>query len=141
MVELLIAQTAAEAFQYSEWRRKILPVLRNGRADFIQMTDEERRQEKQLNATMTALGSQLRKESSLPHPDKARLAGIEARLQTARLDYEAHETRVYAAHPDLKVNRGDVDPITVGEAGQVIHNSGTAILEYVVAPEKHTCSS
>ena len=70
MVELLIAQNKlAEAFRYAELAkgRILLEVLRNGRADISKtMTEEERGQEKQLNATITALGSQLRQASSLP---------------------------------------------------------------------------
>ena len=140
MVELLIAQNKlAEAFHYAELAkgRMLLDVLRNGRADITKtMTDEERSQEKQLNATVTALGSQLRKESSLPQPDKGRLAGVDAQLQKARLDYEAYETRIYAAHPQLRVERGAADPIKVSEVAPLIRDPKTALLEYVVAPEK-----
>jgi CHAT domain-containing protein/TPR repeat protein len=140
MVELLIAQNKlAEAFHYAELAkgRMLLDVLRNGRADITKtMTDEERSQEKQLNATVTALGSQLRKENSLPQPNKARLAGIDAQLQKARLEYEAYETRIYAAHPELKVKRGAADAITVAEVAPLIRDTEAVLLEYVVAPEK-----
>ncbi|MBC8029782.1 MAG: CHAT domain-containing protein [Pyrinomonadaceae bacterium] len=140
MVELLIAQNkVAEAFQYAELAkgRMLLDVLRNGRADITTtMTNEERNQEKQLNARVTALGSQLRKESSLPQPDKSRLAFIDAQLQTARLESEAYETRIYAAHPELKVNRGAAEAIKIAEVAPLIGDTKTALLEYVVAPEK-----
>ena len=140
MVELLVAQgRLAEAFHYAELAkgRTLLDVLRNGRADITQtMTDEERSQEKQLHASVTSLGSQLRKESSRPHPDKTRLTSIEARLQTARLEYEAYETRIYAAHPELKIKRGTAQAITLPEVASLIGDEHTALLEYVVAPDK-----
>jgi CHAT domain-containing protein/TolA-binding protein len=140
MVELLVAQNkVAEAFHYAELAkgRMLLDVLRNGRADITQtMTDEERAQEKQLNVTLNVLGAQMRKESSLPQPDKARLASLETQTQTARLAYEGYETRIYAAHPELKVKRGAVDPIAVDDVAPLIRASESALLEYVVAPEK-----
>ena len=140
MVELLIAQNkSAEAFRYAELAkgRMLLDVLRNGKADITKtMTDEERRHEKQLKATVTALGAQLRQESSLPQVNKARLFGMDFRLQKARLEYEAYETRIYAAHPELKVKRGAGDPITIAEVAPLIRDPRTALLEFVVAPEK-----
>lgn len=140
MVELLVAQNKfAEAFHYAELAkgRILLEVLRNGRADISKtMTEEERGQEKQLSATMTALGSQLRRESSLPRPDKARLAQIETQMQKARLEYEGYETRIYAAHPDLKIERGAAKPVAVAELGSLIRDPGTVFLEYVVTQDK-----
>lgn len=140
MVELLIAQNRlAEAFHYAELAkgRVLLEVLRHGRADITKtMTDEERAREKQLNAEITSLGSQLRRESSLTRPDKARLTQIENQLQKARLEYEAYETRIYAAHPELKVERGEAKPITLADLKPLFRNSGTALLEYVVGKEK-----
>src|SRR4030095_6081956 len=110
MVELLIAQKKVnEAFHYAELAkgRMLLDVLRHGRSDISKtMTAEERDHEKQLQATVTALSSQQRKEISLPQPDKSRLAFIDTQLQKARLEYEAYETRIYAAHPDLTAGRG-----------------------------------
>jgi tetratricopeptide (TPR) repeat protein len=140
MVELLIAQNRLdEAFHYAESAkgRILLEVLRHGRADITRtMTDEERAREKQLNTEITSLGFQLRRESSFTRPDKARLAQIENQLQKARLEYEAYETRIYAAHPELKVERGDARPITVANLQPLIPDSRTVLLEYVVAPEK-----
>ena len=106
MVGLLIAQNkVTEAFHYAEMAkgRMLLDVLRHGRSDISKtMTAEERDHEKQLKAAVTALSSQQRKEISLRQPDKSRLAFIDTQLQKARLEYEAYETRIYAAHPDLR---------------------------------------
>jgi CHAT domain-containing protein len=136
MVELLIAQNkVAEAFHYAEMAkgRMLLDVLRHGRSDISKtMTAEERDHEKQLQATVTALSSQQRKEISLRQPDKSRLALIDTQLQKARLEYEAYETRIYAAHPDLTAGRGGPEPLSLNEAGALINDSQTALLEYVV---------
>jgi CHAT domain-containing protein len=89
-----------------------------------------------LNATITALSSQQRKEISLPQPDKSRLAFINTQLQKARLEYEAYETRIYAAHPDLRASRGGSEPLSLNEAGALINDSQTALLEYVVTQNR-----
>jgi CHAT domain-containing protein/streptomycin 6-kinase len=136
MVELLIAQNkVTEAFHYAEMAkgRMLLDVLRHGRSDISKtMTAEERDHEKQLEATITALSSQQRKEISLRKPDKSRLAFIDAQLQKARLQYEGYETRIYAAHPDLTAGRGGSESLSLNEAGALINDSQTALLEYVV---------
>lgn len=140
MVELLIAQNkVTEAFHYAEMAkgRMLLDVLRNGRSDISKtMTAEERDHEKQLQATVTALSSQQRKEISLRQPDKSRLAFIDTQLQKARLEYEAYETRIYAAHPDLSSARGGSEPLSLNEAGALINDSQTALLEYVVTQNR-----
>jgi CHAT domain-containing protein/tetratricopeptide (TPR) repeat protein len=136
MVGLLIDQNkVTEAFHYAEMAkgRMLLDVLRHGRSDISKtMTAEERDHEKQLQATVTALSSQQRKEISLPQPDKSRLAFIDTQLQKARLEYEAYETRIYAAHPDLRAGRGGSESLSLNEAGALINDSQTALLEYVL---------
>src|SRR5205809_2497849 len=140
MVGLLIAQNkVTEAFHYAEMAkgRMLLDVLRHGRSDISKtMTAEERDHEKQLQATITGLSSQQRKEISLRQPDKSRLAFIDAQLQKARLEYEAYETRIYAAHPDLRAGRGGSEPFSLNEAGALINDAQTALLEYVVTQNR-----
>jgi CHAT domain-containing protein len=140
MVELLIeANDLTGAFVYAERAkgRMLLDVLRHGRADITSsMTADEGDKERILKASMTAVSSQIRREIALPQPDQAKLAGLEERLQRARLEYEAYETRIHAAHPELIIQRGESQPLTISEAGSLIPDQETALLEYVVAPEK-----
>ncbi|HEX8920374.1 MAG TPA: CHAT domain-containing tetratricopeptide repeat protein, partial [Pyrinomonadaceae bacterium] len=140
MVELSLAQgDKAGAFVYSERAkgRMLLDVLRNGRADINKaLTPEEREQEKSLNASIIALNSQLRRESLERQPDQRRVDELEARLQKARLEYDAYQTRIYASHPTLKVQRGDADPLSTDEAIALLPDTKTVLLEYVVTAEK-----
>jgi CHAT domain-containing protein len=140
MVELLIEENdLAGAFVYAERAkgRMLLDVLRHGREDMTRsMTAEERDRERSLNASMTVASAQIRQEIGLPQPDQAKLANLETRLQQARLEYEAYETRIHAAHPDLRIQRGDTRALTVKEAESLIPDQQTALLEYVVAPDK-----
>jgi CHAT domain-containing protein len=136
----LIAQNkVTEAFHYAEMAkgRMLLDVLHQGRSDISKtMTAEEHDHEKQLQATVTALSTQQRKEISLRQPDKSRLASIDTQLQKARLEYEAYETRIYAAHPDLRAGRGGSEPLSLNEAGALINDSQTALLQYVVTQNR-----
>lgn len=140
MVELLVDENdLAGAFVYAERAkgRMLLDVLRHGRADITgNMTADERAREKNLNASMTVVSAQIRQEIALPKPDQAKLRNLEEFLQRARLAYEAYESRVYAAHPELRVERGDPQPLSLAEAESLIPDDRTALIEYVVAPEK-----
>src|SRR6185369_1090733 len=49
---------------------------------------------------------------------------------------EAYETRIYAAHPDLTAGRGGSEPLSLNEAGALINDSQTALLEYVVTKNR-----
>lgn len=137
MVELSIEQQKwNEAFRYAELAkgRMLLDVLRNGRPDIsTTLTAEERSHEKQLSATLNVLGTQLRKESS--QPDQARLARLNLQLRAARLESEAYEMRLYAAHQDLQISRGALNAVTVDELEPLIGDTETVLLEYVVAPK------
>src|SRR4029078_11926082 len=139
MVGLMIGQNKVnEAFHYAEMAkgRMLLDVLRHGRSDISKtMTAEERDHEKELQATVTAISSQQRKEISR-QADKSRLAFFDIQLQKARLEYEAYETRIYAAHPDLRAERGGAEPLSLNEAGALINDPQTALLEYVVTQNR-----
>jgi CHAT domain-containing protein/Tfp pilus assembly protein PilF len=140
VVDLLIAQQKpAEALAYAERAkgRVLLDVLRHGRANITgAMTRAEREQELKLNSELIALNSQLAQQRLQRNPDEARKADLDARLEKARLEYESFQTGLYAAHPELKVQRGETPRLTLNEAAQLLPADGnTAILEYAVADD------
>ncbi|MDT4897388.1 MAG: hypothetical protein QOH25_2465 [Acidobacteriota bacterium] len=140
MVDLLVAQNdLTQALTYAERAkgRTLLDVLRNGRVDISKaLSAEEREQEMSLDAAIVTLNAQLKRESLLSQPDQTRISDIEARLKKARFEYEAFQTRSFAAHPELKVQRGETEPLTINEIGELIPDTRTALLEYVVTEEK-----
>jgi CHAT domain-containing protein len=140
MSELLIEQNDyAQAFVYAERAkgRMLLAVLQGSRTDITKsMTAEERDKEKVLSAVQTAISTQLRREDSRPQPRAAELANLQARLEKARLESEAYETRIYAAHPELKVQRGESEPMSLNEASSLLPDGKTALLEYVITQER-----
>jgi CHAT domain-containing protein len=140
MVELLIAQNnMAEALAYAERARArvLLDVLHSGRINITKaMTSQEQEQELKLNNLLVSLNSQLYRENLRPQPGPARLAELKSQLQKARLDFETFQTNLYTAHPELKTQRGEAQPLKVEEAGALLPDAKTALLEFLVADEK-----
>lgn len=140
IVDLLIAQNDfAGAFAYAERAkgRILLDVLQSGRENVDgAMTAEEGVQEKRRNEAMVGLNSQLRRESLRSKPDRLRIASLEGQLKNARLEYEAFQTRLYASHPELKIQRGQAPSVGLDDAADVLSDPKTAVLEYVVTQER-----
>jgi CHAT domain-containing protein len=136
MVDLLIEQKQlAEAFVYAERvkGRMLLDVLRNGRVDITKsMSTEEREREQTLRSRLTTLNSQIRRETASAEPNQTRVDVLGTQIQNVRLEYDAYETRIYAAHPDLKVERGEAEPLSLNQVAALIGDQRTALLEYVV---------
>lgn len=140
VVALLLSQgRTGEALAYAERAkaRVLLDVLQNGRLDIARaMTDDERVKERKLNGEISALNSQLLREMQGTKSDPARLDSVRERLRKARLNQEDFQARLYAAHPQLKVQRGDATPLKPEEASALLSDAQTALLEYVVTDDR-----
>jgi CHAT domain-containing protein len=152
MVDLLIEQyrrvadtSPLEALTYAERAkaRVLLDVLHSGKVNITKtMTETEREREQALNNELVSLNTQITRESQRSQPELTHLANLKANLQKARLDYEAFQTSLYAAHPELKVQRGETKSITLDEARALLPDavgraaSATALLEFVVTEAK-----
>ncbi|HYX28132.1 MAG TPA: CHAT domain-containing tetratricopeptide repeat protein [Pyrinomonadaceae bacterium] len=140
MIELLISQnktSEALAFAESAKARVLLDVLHSGRINVTKaMTNAEQEQEQKLKQQMVSLNLQISRESQRPQRDEPRLNNLEASLQKARGEYEAFQTSLYVAHPELKARRGDVPAITLEDAAAMLPDEKSALLEYVVTKDK-----
>jgi CHAT domain-containing protein/Tfp pilus assembly protein PilF len=140
MVELLFEQQkAGEALRYVEAAkaRVLLDVLQSGRVNVTKaMSPREQERERSLKRELVALNTQTAREGARAKPDETRLAGLVARLRQARVNYEAFQTNLYAAHPELKTQRGEAQPLTVGQAGELLNGAGGALLNYLVGVDK-----
>jgi CHAT domain-containing protein/tetratricopeptide (TPR) repeat protein len=140
MIELLITQNnPGGALNYAERvkARVLLDVLSSGRVNITKaMTVQEQEQERHLNGQIVAFNSQLFREKLRPQPDPTRLAALEDQLRRARLDFEAFQINLYAAHPELKARRGEAPPLRLEEVGALLPDAGTALLEFVVADQR-----
>src|SRR5215813_2845586 len=140
MVDLLIAENhPAEALTFAERAkaRVLVDVLRSGRINVTKaMTGEEQEKERNLNGQLVSLNTQVYRETTRPQPEQARLTDLNAQLQKARLDFEAFQTNLYAAHPELRAQRGEAQPLRPEEAAALLPDEKSALLEYVVADDK-----
>lgn len=137
LIALLVQQgDAAAAFEYAERAkaRVLLDVLQNGRPDFAgALTEEERAREAALAAEVAQVNREHR---------AALLAGkaspaLTARVREARLAYDAFLAAAYAAHPQLREQRGEVTPLRAGDVDALLAGGAAdAFLEFVVADER-----
>lgn len=140
MVRLLIAQNnTGEALAYAERAkaRVLLDVLQSGRVNIAKaMTAQEQERERKLNGDLVSLNVQVSHEKARSQPDSTRLADLKEQLQSTRVDYESLQTSLYVAHPELRVQRGEAQPVTADEIAALIPDSNGALLEYLVTDEK-----
>ncbi len=68
--------------------------------------------------------------------DQARVADLKAKVEKARLEYEDLETRLYVAHPELRVQRGEAPIIKKEELSALLPDASSALLEYVVGEDE-----
>jgi CHAT domain-containing protein len=140
MADMLIAQSKPdEALSFAERAksRVLLDALQSGRVNVTKsMTAQEQEQENKLNKQLVALNIRISSENSRSQPDKDLLTDLKAQLQKARLDFEDFQTNLYAAHPELRAQRGAAKPLRLEEAAALLENSASALLEYVVTEDK-----
>src|SRR5262249_14672470 len=89
-----------------------------------------------LNGQLISLNTQIYNENLRLRPDRARLTQLGAQLEKARLDFEAFQTNLYAAHPELKTQRGETPPLGLEQINALLPDASTALLEFVVAYER-----
>jgi CHAT domain-containing protein/uncharacterized protein HemY len=140
MVDLLVEQNkTAEALAYAERAksRVLLDVLRSGRLNVTKaMSREEDENERRLGEKLVSFNAQIYHERTRQSPNRTRLSELDARLQKARLEYEAFQTTLYGTHPELKAQRGEMQPLSLSDAVQLMPDARMALLEFVVLDDK-----
>jgi CHAT domain-containing protein/tetratricopeptide (TPR) repeat protein len=140
LIDFLVSQkNPVEAFAYAERTksRALLDVLQNGKVDLTKaMSFEERTREQGLKNELVSLNAQISKEGAQKQPEKKRLADLLNQLERKRLEFEDFQTRLYAAHPELKIQRGEMKPISLEESAALLPSNKSALLEYVVTDNK-----
>lgn len=140
VVKLLLAeQNLTEALAYAERAkaRVLLDVLRSGRANIAKaLTPTEQAKEKALQDEIVSLNSQLYRASLRRQPDATIITALNARLQKARTEQEALQTTLFAAHPELKVQRGQTPQFALPQVANTLLDAQTALLEYLVLEDK-----
>jgi CHAT domain-containing protein len=117
--------------------RVLLEALAGGRTAIDSaLSESERAQERDLEGKLLAANSELRALRLNARADADRVTRLEARRAESRRDLEDFRTRQYAAHPELRVLRGESLPLGRDEARRLVANGRTVLLEYVLT-EKH----
>src|SRR5262249_45424442 len=136
MVELLVGHQELEAaLAYAERSkaRTLLDVLNNGRINVTKaMTAGQRSEERALDARLVSLNTQIAREASRADRNPERLAALKSELQKSRLERESFQDKLYAEHPELKVNRGRPEPLKIEDVSQLLPDANGALLEYLV---------
>jgi len=139
-IDLLIQQKQPEqAFQMLERSRArtLLEMLGNGGVNITKaMTAAEREREEELLSQLVSLNRQLGVEKAAHKPDEGHIAELKSGLEKARLQYSDFRTDLYAVHPELRVQRGQIQPVSLGDAAGLLPDKHSAILEFVVTEER-----
>lgn len=140
MVSSLISEdkaTEALAFAERAKARVLLDVIQKGRVSIDEsMNAKEQAEERKLYSELVSINARLRSERMVQSSDMNRITQLKSKLQNARNAYEAFQTEVYAAHPELKVKRGVFPAFSTEQAAPLLSDRQTAILEYVVTDEQ-----
>src|SRR5262245_56534287 len=68
-------------------------------------------------------------------PGPQRFSGALA-LMPEWLDLEEFRMNLYAAHPELRAQRGEAEPLRLDQISLLLHDSASALIEYVVGEDK-----
>ncbi|MFN0109547.1 MAG: CHAT domain-containing tetratricopeptide repeat protein [Blastocatellia bacterium] len=133
LTDLLIEQQdAQQALVLAEQAksRVLLDSLQNGRLNIARvLSSEEREAEAKALARLSALNSQLTQAAQEEKPDNSKFARLKTQQIEARQTYEALQTQLFAAHPELKVRRGETAPLALDETAAML-GPQTALLEF-----------
>jgi CHAT domain-containing protein/tetratricopeptide (TPR) repeat protein len=141
IVDLLIDQhDPAQALIYAERARGrvLLDVLENGRVNVTKaMSSSEIARDRELNSRLVSCETEIARLKLRPDPDESSLAALNDRMNRVRLEYEAFYAGLYAAHPELEIQRGRSAPLTPDGLNTFSQSApNTAFLEYVVTDKR-----
>ncbi len=139
IISLLVRENQTrEALIFAERAkaRVLLDVLQDGRAGIQKlMTVEEQEQERFLKSELTRLNIQLTHATQSDKPDDEGASEFKSQLERARLNYEAFQNSLYAAHPELKTHRGEAPLIDADDLTALLPDAKSALLEYAVTDD------
>jgi len=130
-VSLAIADgQAGDALRFAEQSksRALADVLHSGRVDLNKsLTPSEREAERKLLTNLASLDLQVSNALSD--------AKLKSARDSARMELEALQTILYAAHPGTAFERGAAPPLSASEITQLAASTGAVLLDYFVTPK------
>ncbi|HSE40468.1 MAG TPA: CHAT domain-containing tetratricopeptide repeat protein, partial [Acidobacteriota bacterium] len=128
---------AALTFAERAKSRVLLDVLQSGRTTIAgTLTSEELEEERTINEKLISCNRQVQKAKLAEEVNESQLKTLTADLEKARLNMEQFRTNIYAAHPELKIHRGESEVITAEALNKLLSDPKDAFLEYVVTQDK-----
>ena len=139
LVDLLVEENApADALMVVERAkaRALLDVVQSGRVDVTAaMTPVEKEQEATLTRRLAALNNERFLERTRPTQDVARVKAVEEQLEQTRLALEGFHTALYAAHPEIRLRRGETAPLSIADLRDLLPDTNRVLLEFLVTEE------
>ena len=139
-IELALASgNTADAFHFAERSkaRALLDVIRSDRMPVTKaMTAVERDREVELRTSLNSSNSEVLVAARAATGDPARLDALKRRRDERRLAFEAFHAGLYAAHPELQIDRGAAPVVAAQEAQRLVPGAAGAIIEFVAGPTR-----
>ena len=139
MFRTFIADRPEEAIPWVERARArtLLEFLaaKKRHASSRSLTTEEQTQEAAIQRGIADLNIRISEERARSQRNDAQIEAIERDLAAKRLELSVFVRRLYEAHPDLAMARGEVPAASVAQIRRTIPADG-AVLEYVCLPER-----
>ncbi len=128
----------ADAFGVAERARSrvLLDALRYGHADATKWTTVTERERERAIDREIALASARLEAAKTNGAAQARVDTLTAQLASARRAIDAFRADLYAAHPELRVHRGDVPGIKLTEVSALLPRPDAAAIEFAVTDDR-----
>lgn len=136
LTELLVKEGKDDKALYYAERSKaglLLSILQSGKVTITKaMSDVEKAQERRLKDEIGSLNSQIGRENLRLQVNESLVKELQERLKNALAGQQQFQESLYARHPDLKTQRGQVSEFDLEQAGRLLPDHQTALLEYTM---------
>ncbi len=117
--------------------RALLDILSYGRTQITKtLSREEIDEDAQLKQRIVDLNNEVRYERSKKTPNFSWVAYLNSQLKDTRLKYATFHNTIYAIHRDLKIQRGQIQPLSPDNLTDFLREHNTALLEFIVTRER-----
>jgi len=94
------------------------------------LSDAERAEEARLRSSFVSLDMQADRQASMPEVDPSQKMALDDSVDKARADLAAYREQLYEHHPELRIRRADLSPLTLKDMQVLIPDGTTVLLEY-----------
>lgn len=140
LVELLVERSEfEEALVYSDRvKARALGDQVRGRETRLtrSLSLEESQTEAELLGKLRGLNRRLLNEHTATDRDEELVVKLRSEVDQARLSYLDFESKLFVAHPELRLERASISPIAVDDALGLLPNQKSALVDFLVCEEQ-----